>query len=30
VQAARVGLLNAVNRFDVDNGADFCPSLCQP
>lgn len=23
VQAARVGLLNAVNRFDVDNGADF-------
>jgi RNA polymerase sigma-B factor len=23
VQAARVGLVNAVNRFDVDNGADF-------
>jgi RNA polymerase sigma-B factor len=23
VQAARVGLLNAVNRFDVDNGVDF-------
>src|SRR5712672_388862 len=23
VQAARIGLLNAVNRFDVDNGAEF-------
>jgi len=23
MQAARVGLVNAVNRFDVDNGADF-------
>ncbi|MCT7661114.1 SigB/SigF/SigG family RNA polymerase sigma factor [Mycobacterium deserti] len=23
VQAARVGLVNAVNRFDIDNGADF-------
>jgi RNA polymerase sigma-B factor len=23
VQAARLGLVNAVNRFDVDNGADF-------
>ena len=23
VQAARVGLLNAVNRFDVENGSDF-------
>src|ERR1700716_945309 len=23
VQAARIGLLNAVNRFDVDQGADF-------
>jgi RNA polymerase sigma-B factor len=23
VQAARVGLLNAVNRFDIDNGSDF-------
>lgn len=23
VQAARVGLVNALNRFDVDNGADF-------
>ena len=23
VQAARVGLINAVNRFDVDKGADF-------
>ena len=23
VQAARIGLINAVNRFDVDNGADF-------
>ena len=23
VQAARVGLVNAVNRFDPDNGADF-------
>ena len=23
VQAARVGLVNAVNRFDIDNGGDF-------
>ena len=23
IQAARVGLVNAVNRFDPDNGADF-------
>ena len=27
MQVARVGLVNAVNRFDVDNGADFLKDL---
>ena len=30
VQAARLGLVNAVNRFDVDKGQTWFRSLCQP
>ena len=30
VQVARIGLLNAVNRFDVNTGSEFLPSQYPP